>query len=106
MGSPEPPFVPWVPGGKQSPAPIMDDEEMIVESKVTKVARVFAIIRDALIILAMAALIYFAGSILSAVKDATTPDGVSGQPDVTDCASPATDLWGTFCPTTPGGGGG
>lgn len=89
--------VPVVPGGvSPQEVPVL----VVGESRWTKVARVFAIVRDILIIGLLAAAIYFGSAILAKVD--TADDGVSGI-DGPACVSPSTDQWGTFCPETPGG---
>jgi hypothetical protein len=108
---PEPPIVPVNPG------PTLLSERMaalgervsvlphpvIVESRWTKVSRLFAIVRDMLIIAILAALIFSASSILGRIGYYDpAPTGNPGNIPPT-CPSAATDQWGTFCPETPGG---
>ncbi len=67
-----------------------------VESPVTKVARVFAIVRDAAIIALIVVVLVGGSRLLSELGDAGTGRGSD------PAASCGTDQWGTFC-EAPGG---
>jgi hypothetical protein len=93
----EPPLVPYV-----SARPGRPEERVLpipIESRVTTVARVVGIVRDVLIILFMAAVIFLGFGIAGRIgqADVVSPGSVA------PCDSPTTDQWGTFCPETPGG---
>jgi hypothetical protein len=81
--------------------------ERAVESPVTKVARVFAIIRDAIFIVAVVFAVFAVVNGCSAFSNAVTRDpGVTAPAEPEQplpCAKPTTDAYGTFCPDAPGG---
>jgi hypothetical protein len=68
------------------------------ESALTKVARVFAIIRDLLIILLIVAALTLGAKIIKGVGDGLRP-AVAPTP----CTAPTVDGFGSFCADTPGG---
>lgn len=77
------------------------------ESGLTKVARVFAILRDIAIIAIIGAVLWFGSSLVDAIGDAANGADTGPAPTATDdlpCATPTTDTWGTYCPTTTEGG--
>lgn len=98
-----PPPVPVVPGQPlpASQAPVF----VVTESRVTKVARVFAIVRDVVIITVIVLVLFAASEIMRGIQDVR--DIQDGGPGVLDpvptCVGQSTDQWGTFCPETPGG---
>ena len=104
MSSPAdgPPIVPGTPATLRPmlrPAPEHAAVPVVGESRWTKVARVFAIVRDIALIVVLVFLIYFGTTIMTRLGDAVeTGEGIAPA-----CESPTVDQWGTFCPETPGG---
>lgn len=103
----QPPLVPVVSGptGPRVSLPTGHPIQIDVhgESRLTKVARVLAIVRDVMVIVVMAAVIYFGSAILARVGDGVQVDDGVTSGEVPACDSPTVDQWGTFCPETPGG---
>lgn len=72
------------------------------ESRLTKVARVFAIVRDLVIILLVVGMLSLGGRLAASLRNQV--DGGVPLPQVSvTCAHPVTDDYGTYCPDAPAG---
>lgn len=97
-----------VSAGPPDPAPTVRAQPSglpAAESTITKVARGFAIARDAVVICLVVAALIVGGRVATAVSDATrggfpvVPAVDPGLP----CPTPTADEYGTYCLDTPGG---
>jgi hypothetical protein len=81
------------------------DVHVYAESILTKVARGFAIARDAVLIAGAVLVVLGLHSLLAGLHNAVQPDQAPPVPAVSQsypCPVPTTDKYGTFCPLAPG----